>query len=355
LISPQTHGKRYSLTLACLAVALLVLLLATCGPSTPQPTPEPVTATEIPVMAIPLAGPVANRNAEVSGLAWYGDHLIMLPQYPGRMGRGGSGALFALPRSEIEAVLDGTSSGPLEPVAIPFEAGDLARQIEGFEGFEAIAFRGENAYLTIEASPGGGMKGYLVGGTIAPDLSTLTLDTTNVTEIELQAGLANKSDETLLVTDEELLTLYEANGAGVNEGPVAHRFGLDLAPTGSLPLANVEYRVTDATTLDGEGRFWAINYFFPGEPELLAEVDPLAQRYGQGPTHARSEPVERLLELQLTEAGIDLVDRPPLQLELLPDEARNWEGLVRLEGRGFLLMTDKFPETILGFVPWAGE
>jgi hypothetical protein len=30
---------------------------------------------------------------------------------------------------------------------------------------------------------------------------------------------------------------------------------------------------------------------------------------------------------------------------------RNWEGLVRLDDRGFLLVTDLFPGTILGFVP----
>ena len=32
--------------------------------------------------------------------------------------------------------------------------------------------------------------------------------------------------------------------------------------------------------------------------------------------------------------------------------ARNWEGIARLEGRGFLLVTDQFPDTILAFVPY---
>ncbi len=31
---------------------------------------------------------------------------------------------------------------------------------------------------------------------------------------------------------------------------------------------------------------------------------------------------------------------------------RNWEGIVRLENRGFLLMTDKYPETLFGFVEY---
>jgi hypothetical protein len=73
-------------------------------------------------------------------------------------------------------------------------------------------------------------------------------------------------------------------------------------------------------------------------------------RYGTGPTHAQKPQVERLIELQVKDAGIVLTDRPPIQLQLSSDVPRNWEGLVRLDDRGFLLATDKFPGTLLGFV-----
>ncbi len=45
-------------------------------------------------------------------------------------------------------------------------------------------------------------------------------------------------------------------------------------------------------------------------------------------------------------------DRAPIQLTLV-DEAtvRNWEGIARLDGRGFLIATDTYPATILAFVP----
>jgi hypothetical protein len=52
-------------------------------------------------------------------------------------------------------------------------------------------------------------------------------------------------------------------------------------------------------------------------------------------------------------AKIVLVDSPPMQMELLgstQNDARNWEGLVRLDNRGFLLVTDEHPKTILGFI-----
>ncbi len=64
--------------------------------------------------------------------------------------------------------------------------------------------------------------------------------------------------------------------------------------------------------------------------------------------------VERQVELQLPADGqgsITLTGAPPIQLKLAEGQvARNWEGLVRLDGRGFLLATDSFPETILAFV-----
>jgi hypothetical protein len=330
-----------------LALALGLLLLSACAPATAQPA----TPIEVPVMAIPLAGPVANAHAEVSGMAWYGEFLVLLPQYPGRFQAGEDGALFALPRAEILAILDGTRAAPLEPLSIPFSAPGLAEGIRDFEGYEAIVFWDDCVYLTIEASAGAGMQGYLVSGRIRPDLSELSIDATSRVEIPLQAGLPNHSDEALLVVDDGLLTFYEANGQSVNANPVAHRFDAGLAPAGTLPFPNVEYRLTDVTALDDQDRFWAINYFFPGDENLRPEGEPLAGRYGEGPSHARYEQVERLLEFQYAPSGIQLVERPPVQVELPSDEARNWEGIARLDGRGFLLVTDKFPGTILAFVP----
>ena len=332
------------------------------------PTTEPAPAAsatttsavaEIAVREVPLTGPLAQPRAEVSGMAWYGDHLILLPQYPDFAIKEGDGAVFALPKADLLAFLDGTREGPLEPVPIVFVAPDLASQIDGFEGYEAIAFLGDQAFLTIEAKTADGMRGYLVSGRMAPDLSSLILNPATRTEIVSQPEVGNKSEEALLVAGDRLVTIYEVNGAAINPSPVAHLFDMQLAPAGTIPFPHVEYRITDATAVDGEGRFWAINYFFPGDTELLPAGDPLAERYGQGPSHAQSETVERLVEFQFSHSGIVLADRPPIQLELLDTIlgglGRNWEGLVRLDDLGFLVATDLFPETILAFVPAPGE
>lgn len=52
--------------------------------------------------------------------------------------------------------------------------------------------------------------------------------------------------------------------------------------------------------MDAQSRFWAINMFYPGEEELAVVEDPIA----------------------------------------------------RLDSLGLLIVTDKFPETMLGFVPF---
>ena len=347
-----------------LLLFLLALSLAACERSLlprAEPTLALVTRTaqsgdlptpvEQPITTIPLSGPAAHAEAEFSGLAWYGDTLILLPQYPSRFAGGADGALLSLDKADILAYLDGESDAPLEPESIPFVAPGLATSIAGFEGYEALAFHRDQLFLTIEASVAGDMRSYLVTGAVAPDLAGVRLDLSTLTEIPQPIGSPNKSHESLLIARDQVVTIYEANGAAVNPAPVIHRFTLDLEFIGTLPLQSVEYRITDATSLDAAYRFWAINYFFPGESELEPVVDPLAEIYGRGPTHAQYEHVERLVLLQLDAGGVHLVQGPPIQLKLAADDARNWEGIVRLDGRGFMLVTDKFPETILAFVP----
>ncbi len=359
-----------------LALALLLLLTA-CGtaPMVPSALPEvsptprvptptvpgvpvstntpPPKVTEVPVTLLPLDGPAARRSAEYSGMAWYGETLVLLPQYPNRFtaqAEDADGALFVLSQEEILNALE--TASPLEPRALPLWWGDLPRQIPGFEGFEALAFDGETAYLTIEASPGS-MKGYLVRGFIAPDLSALRIDVDSLTEISLPADIPNKSDESLLLTPQGVAAFYEVNGARLNPAPAAQVFSSQMAPVAQVSFPRLEYRLTDVSTLDAQGVFWGINYFYPGDVEQRTPDDPLAVQYGLGETHAHSEIVERLVAFRWNETGITLLPQAPIYLQLATDgEARNWEGLVRLPGRGFLLVTDKYPETLLGFVPW---
>jgi hypothetical protein len=339
---------------------LLALGLGGCTSSSAQQVPPPDeppalrgTAPEQAVILLPLGGPLQNKNAELSGLAWYGEHLVMLPQYPG-WENDGAPCLYTVSKADILARLEHTTSEPLAPRCIRFDGGGLEKRIPGFEGYEAIAFAGDQAYLTVEANRRTG-KGFVVTGHLAPDLSVLKLEAASQVSLPLPSEVSNAGFEALVVSEDRVLALYEANGANVNRAPAAESFTRSLAPSGQLALPAIEYRVTDATSLDAAGRFWVVNYSFPGSANAYKPAaDPLVARYGTGPTHAQKPQVERLIELQVKPSGIVLTDRPPLQLQLSGEAARNWEGLVRLDERGFLLVTDKFPGTLLGFVPGPG-
>jgi hypothetical protein len=307
------------------------------------------TPSEQPVTLLQLAGPLNKRYGQFSGMAWHGDTLVFLPQYPAEYDH----HLLTLPKQAIVDALRGANTRPLQATLIPLFGFEALEEIEGFEGFEAIAFAGERIYLTIEARRGDTMLSVLVTGLMLPDQSAIRLYPTLRSEIPAQSPFLNLGDEALIVRGDEVITFYEANGLLVNPRPVAHRFdAADLTPLGTMPMARLDYRLTDAALLaDGE-RFWVINTFFPGEL-LSFGPDALASQYGRGPTHSQSRIVERLVQLRLTAHGVELVPTPPVQLQLTAANGRNWEGLVRLDSpelSGFLLITDRRPTTLLGFV-----
>ena len=119
----------------------LAWLVAGCRPgatATPVATPTaatpaagaaatgaaPVPGPGLPVTPIPLGGQAASAAAQMSGLAWWRDWLVLLPQYPSIEDEEASGVLFALPRGAIEGLLDGTVKGPLLPSEVSFDAAE---------------------------------------------------------------------------------------------------------------------------------------------------------------------------------------------------------------------------------------
>ena len=314
--------------------------------------PEEVKLSEMPVTEIALAGVGSDASAEYSGLAWYGDSLILLPQYPNIFTEnGGDGSLFYLPKNELTLYINGAQGSPLQLRSLKLIAPDLTNLVPNYQGFESIAFSGDKVFLTIEAGEGKKMMGYLISGTINPDLSALTLDTTKLTKIPPQAKSENHSDESILIMNDKIFTFYEANGVDIVSKPVAHVFDFDLTPQGTVPMSNLEFRLTDTTPGFFGNDFWGINYFFPGDTDLLPKNDPILSTYGTGETHAKFPQVERVINFQYTEEnGITIANRLPIYLTLTED-IRNWEGLAMLDKRGFIMVTDKYPRTILAFVP----
>lgn len=308
-----------------------------------------VTLKEQVVTYLSLSGPLTKKKAEVSGLAWFGDNLIFLPQYPNFVKNSGDGFLYYLPKAEILAYLDGTSQAELEPRPIQFIAPGVDCIVPNYQGFESIGFSGTQVFLTIEAGKGADMQGYLISGTINPDLSTLQLDTKKLTFIQPQAISKNRSDESILVLEDRVVTFYEVNGEALVADPVAHVFDFDLNPLGTISMTNIEYRLTD-TALSFGNEFWGINYFSSGDGDLKPSSDPIADADRMEKSNSEFGQVEQLIKFKFSEQGITLADSSPISLVLAKD-ARNWEGLAFLDGRGFLIVTDTYPDTLFGFVP----
>lgn len=291
-----------------------------------------------PVQEIELAGDIVNGEAQLSGLAWYRDWLILLPQYPDFAGNGSF--VYGLHKQAILDYLVQEAPIPLTPTPIPFNTNRL--DIFGSQGFEAVDFGlldgVETAVFTIEAAPWGQMRGYLLRGQMAPDLSQLTLELEPIVEMLPQARQFNMAYEAVLIANNQVLAFYELNGARFNGNPQALGFDRTLQPTQTAILPHIPHRITGVTSVDENGRFWAINYL-PRGLNLLSP-QPIWQN--------QQRAIEQLIELAITDTGIQRTATPPINLH--GQAGRNWEGIVRLDALGFLLVIDNTPRTMLAFV-----
>lgn len=354
--------KQYHLLVFVLLIA--ISLTAGCQPAEIEQTEqmgEPVSQEtivddfesrldEIEILEIRLPPPLDKGEAEISGMDWYGDKLVLLPQYPDRFPVDGMGSLFVITRNDLLTYIKAPGNDPIKVEQVKFDDAQVSKQLAGFEGFEAITFSDDHFYVTVETAPGANMLGFVFRGVIEGELEGMTIEGDVNQKIRPQAGYANASEESILIFDDLVYTFFEDYGYHKNNRPVVHVFDLDLVEMGTISMAQIEYRLTDVTQVDKDSRFWGMNYFYPGDIHLLPATDPIAEKYGEGSTHQINDPVERLVQFQITENGVILLDQAPIQFRLLPEnEARNWEGVVKFDDIGFLVVTDKFPSTILGF------
>jgi len=305
-----------------------------------------VSAGEVMPIEIPLQGEAADRSLEMSGLAWYGDYLILMPQYVNKKAPG----FYFLSKEKINEWLDGDRSKALKPGKIDLIIPNYDNVIGGYQGFEGLCFSGNKVYLLMESKNDGVMSSYIVAGAMDFKKKRLEIEQGKIKQITPPMNIKNMGYESILKHKYRLLVLFEANGININPNANAEYYTTSLKHKESVSFPNVEYRITDVTDIDGKGRFWALNYFWPGEKEMLDPgKDLIIKNYEEGKTHQQYEHVERLVEYKIRSNQISRTDSPPIQL-VLDETSRNWEGLVRLDKKGFLMIVDEHPRTILSFV-----
>ena len=295
-----------------------------------------------------IGGPMKNSDEEISGMDWYNDNLILLPENL-------NGYVFAIKKSELDSRINGNDTTTIFPEQIKFNTPNYKKLVPGFDSFEAIAFRGYEVYLTIEIRFTDSMSCLLARGHIDEKTLEITVPEQNLTVIDVPTYVDNMSYESLVIDEDRVIALFEANGDSLIKAPYALSINSSGNDIIKYPLSSINYRIADATKIDKNNRFWVINYFFPGDRKVLKPSnDILASKYGNGPSHSRSNRVERLIEYEIKNGKISLTKSAPIEIELEGEKtSRKWEALARYGNEGFLIATDKYPKphTLLAFLP----
>lgn len=303
-----------------------------------------ILCEEVKVQEIKLSGLITDKKQEISGMDWYQDRLFLLPENMG-------GFLFSISKGEILNAIKSGNKLPITPKKTRFKTPDYSSLIKGFDGFEAIAFDGDKIYITIESEHRGEMVSYLAWGKIDSKSLEVVIDEKDLETIKTPIQLNNLSFESLLINDENIIMIYEANGSNLRKNPTQSVFTHNSKNISQVNFPNIEYRITDATRMDNNDRFWVINYFWPGDKKLLNPgEDSVLNMVKQGSSHFKSDQIERLVEFQMNEGEISISHTKPIQLFLESDASRNWEAVARLDDKGLLIATDKHPRMIFGYV-----
>ena len=273
---------------------------------------------------VPLDGLITDRKQEISGMTTYKDNLILLPENR-------NGYYFYIPFDEIMNTL--RTGDKILPVQKTFTTRKLKERYSGLDGFEAIAFNGDDVYIMVEVRIDGKMAGLLLWGTIIPSTMEIDIPEENIMIIKPPAQIDNFSFESLTITDGQLIMIYETNGSKTIDKPFQYVVNLDDMSINKTPFPNIDFRLTDATSVV-DNKFWMINYYWTGDKETLGVPNDVG--------------IERLVEFKLGYNGIERSSSEYITLDNL-DDPHNWEGLVRF-GRGFLICTDKWPRMVLGYI-----
>ncbi len=273
---------------------------------------------------IPLDGAITNRKEEISSMSSYQDKLILLPENL-------NGYYFYIPFSEITNTL--STGDTILPVQKTFTTRKLKERYPGLDGFEAIAFNGDDVYIMVEVRIDGKMAGLLLWGTLIPSTMEIDVPEDNIMLLEPPAQIDNFSFESLTIRDDQLYVIYETNGHRTIDKPFQYVVDLNDMSLDTISFPHVDFRLTDATTIV-DNKFWMINYFWTGDKETLGVPNEVE--------------IERLIEFEVSSEGIVHSDTEYITLKNT-EYPHNWEGLVRFH-KGFLVCTDKWPRMVLGYI-----
>ncbi len=302
------------------------------------------------VVELKLNEETSNVNAEFSGLCWYDDMLVMLPQYPSYFRQElGKDVIFLLDSKEINKAIKKNGKYELAPKSVEVVNNKTYKLLPGYEGFESICYDGEFFYLTVEYNSQTQQSILVKAQMINNDTQLEILNEVHY-YLDLPSDVFNASFESSFTTDDYIYVIYEANGALINKKAIVKRISKTFSSVEDLAMDSIEYRITDVTRFNQAGEGWAINYLWPGDVEKYKpSTDYIANPYST--INNFEQGVERIIPLKLVNDKLIYDNnREPVYIkkEAL-DYSSNWEGIVNYKD-GFLIVTDKFPKTIFKYI-----
>jgi hypothetical protein len=313
-----------------LFIALLLFLIA-CGNYTDRSVKKNFTKE------IYLGEEMANPHLQISGMDWYGDKLVLLTQSPEEF----DAKLFYVLKNEI---LGNLRNEPSKISVSKIHLNDKAVSdfLNHRNEYEAIAFKKDMVFLVIEIDNEvqniKRMESWIVRGEINSG-DTLTLDVNTLKKLPLpKKNIEEMACEAISIMDDSVFVFYEANGANLNKPANCFRLDLALKEVSKVNIDPIEYRITDATRMDKNKKFWVINSLYKGDVQSLQPVkdDLLPSTIG-----SESNEVKRLVRLHVEKGRVKIADKKTLMLE---PSNWNWEGLVQLDKIGFLIINDTYSE-----------
>ncbi len=338
---------KWSSVYLSLGMVALIFMQGGSAPTGPAPT----------ITYLPMTAP---ERVEFSSLTWIGDTLLLLPEKPDRFREqpGSAGGFFTLRKQDILDALDGRRVEPLTPTLVKVDGSAIWPTTQSWNvtaaGFEGAALDGNTLYLLIESesmNADAAMRSFLVKATLEPDLSAFHLDLTAPIELPQQAHFYNLSYESLTLVGQQLMALYEVNSQPLNPTHAAILIDPQTRAIKRLPLPEIGARVTDVTPPNAHGVLWALSCCLLGEALLAEDFDLIAKQYGLSALTAPLHETVQLVPLRATNQGIVVANEPTISTawtDQTPQE--NWEGIAPLDDRGFLIVTDQYPKTLLGFI-----
>jgi hypothetical protein len=279
-------------------------------------TPAVVEVTPLP---IDLTGKPAGPRAELIGMAWYSDTLILLPRIPNFYTPEGHYAVLGISRRAVQDFLRGASSNRLQPISIPlFLPAIPANQLPDLE-LRSVAFSGAQVFLTAQITTPI-IATLLMQGQVSPGLGKISLVNSIQIPSPIQGNSSSIFGPAVLVAGKRVVLFTEMNGTYNNPSSSASLFDFSLISQGKISFPFLESHLMSVTSPDTQGSFWVLNCIYPSEDQAVLP------------------PAERLVEFHFTEFGIERTESRPISIKRSSPSSHCATGLEKFGNQGFLVI-----------------